>query len=142
MLYAAADLATAAYETLIRDRLDINPLRTLTPADYQARVAVNVSTAAGRSIHLLDLTRGNAARYGVPSDVTRHSQHAAGQHFATFVHSNLPWVDGLLYRSRFTDQDSLAIFDRALVSMTPGPVMPLSRHLVATALGSWNISVT
>lgn len=141
MLYAATDLATAVHETLIRDRFDLDASRVLWHADYHDWIAVNISTGPGLPVHLLDLTGGNAVRYGVPSDVTRHSHHAAGQHFATFVHDTMPWVDGLLYHSRFTDRSSVAVFDRSLGSLVARGVTPLTRDLLLASLRSWNVTV-
>ncbi len=142
MIYAAADLATAAYETLIRDRFDLEPARVLSPSDYTSRIAVNISTVAGGAVTLLDLTAGNASRYGVPSDVTNYSKHADGQHFAEFVHTHMPSVDGLLYRSRFTDRLSVAVFDRGIGSLAHGTPLPLTQGLLGPALRSWNVRVT
>ena len=142
VIYAAADLATAAYETVIRDRLDLEPARILTPAEYASRIAINLSTAPHQSVTLLDLTRGNATRHGVPTDVTSYSRHTDGQHFAEFVHTHIPAADGLLYRSRFTDRPSLVVFDRAIGRLAVGAVMPLSRERLAAALVRWNVRVT
>ena len=44
VIYMASDLATATYETLIRDRFDLEPARILATEDYRSRVAVNIST--------------------------------------------------------------------------------------------------
>ena len=141
VIYAAADLATAAYETLIRDRFDLEPRRVLSPAGYSSRVAVNISTRADEAVTLLDLTDGNAIRHGVPSDVTSYSKHEDGQHFAAFVHAHMPSVDGLIYRSRFTERPSIAVFDRGIRRLAHGEPLPLDQQLLASALGSWNVSV-
>ncbi len=141
VIYAAADLATAAYETLIRDRFDLDPARVLSPSDYVSRIAVNISTVTDEAVTLLDLTAGNASRYGVPSDVANYSNHADGQYFAEFVHTNMPSVDGLLYRSRFTDRPSVAVFSRGIRSLAHGAPLPLTQGLLAPALRSWNVRV-
>ena len=52
VLYATEDLATAVYETVVRDRFDLNPDRMLESGDYSDRVAVNVSTVVGQSLAL------------------------------------------------------------------------------------------
>lgn len=54
----------------------------------------------------------------------------------------MPWVEGLLYRSRFTDRDSIAIFDRGLGNLVAGKVTPLTRRLLVSALQPWNVTVT
>ena len=144
VVYAAEDLATAAYETLIRDRLDVKPqaLRILTPARYAGTDAVNLSTA--QPLNLLDLTNGNGARYGVPTDVSRYSHHSEGQYFSEFIYRNLGQVDGFLYQSRFTQQLCIAVYDRALQAnpkLTAKTPLQLTRPVLASALGPWNVPV-
>ena len=142
VIYAAADLATAAYETLIRDRFDLEPTRALSPADYASRIAVNISTVANAAVTLLDLTGGNGTRHGVPSDVTNYSKHADGQYFAGFVYAHMPSIDGLLYQSRFTDRPSVAVFDRGFGKLASKAPLPLDRRLLSPALRPWNVTVT
>lgn len=140
IIYVAADLATALYEVVIREHFDMKPSRILTPSDYGARVAANISSI--QTLTLLDLTDGNAVRYGVPTDVIRYSVHTDGQHFSEFVYANMPVVDGLLYRSRLTERHCIAIYDRGCVQLRVdwGP-QPLTRALLAPALASWNVVV-
>lgn len=142
LLYGTENLATAAFETLIRDRFDLNPSRVLMPHDYSNHCAANISTAPGESVTLLDLTEGNAARCGVPSDVIRHSRHSSGQFFSAFIHANMPFVDGLLYHSRFTARQCVAIYDRAHAKLQAAiPVYPLTQPMLSVALQPWNIHV-
>ena len=141
VLYLAEDLATAVYETLIRDRFDLNPSRVLMPVDYARRDAVNVSSSPGETLTLLDLTRGNAVRHGVPSDVIRHSVHTDGQHFSEFVHAEMPSVDGLLYGSRLTERSCVAVYDRARRKLAAGSPMSLTGPLLTSALQPWNVDV-
>ena len=140
ILYVAADLATASYEVVIRDRFDMNPSRVLMASDYSACVAANISSV--QTLTILDLTDGNAVRYGVPTDVIRYAVHTDGQCFSEFVYANMPVVDGLLYRSRLTERFCIAIYDRARVKLTVnrGP-RPLARTMLVQALASWNVTV-
>ncbi len=143
ILYGAADLATASYETIIRDRFDLDPARVLTPADYRTKCAVNVSTQAGKRLTLLDLTSGNAIRSGVPTDVIRYSNHTDGQHFSEFVHRQMPYIDGFLYSSRFTNIACVGIYWRAVPKLTAGPKpLVLTKPILSAVLGLWNIAVT
>lgn len=140
IIYLAADLATALYEVVIRDRFDMNPFRVLMPSSYRACIAANVSSV--RTLTLLDLTDGNAVRYGVPTDVIRYSVHTDGQHFSEFAYRNMPEVDGILYRSRLTERLCIAIYDRAhdKLVVDRGPQL-LIRDTLADALRSWNVTV-
>ena len=142
VIYAAKDLATACFEGLMRDRYDLSPNRLLTNADYNAKCAVNISCLPGQSLALIDLTNGKGAGYGVPTDISRYSNHQDGQYFADFIHREMPHVEGILYPSRFTDQFCVAIFTGAFAKLTAGPrPVSLSRALIAGPLARWNMSV-
>lgn len=141
VIYLALDLATAVYETLIRDRFDLNPWRLLLPPDYLSHDAVNISTSTAQAVTLLDLSQGNAVRCGVPTDVIRYSMHTDGQYFSEFVHGEMPAVDGFLYHSRLTERPCIAIYDRACHKLTAVPPMQLTQPLLTSALLPWNFSV-
>lgn len=141
VIYLALDLATAVYETLIRDRFDLNPSRLLLPPDYLSHDAVNISTSTAQVLTLLDLSQGNAVRCGVPTDVIRYSKHTDGQYFSEFVHREMPAVDGFLYHSRLTERPCIAIYDRACHKLAAVPPMSLTQSLLTSALLPWNFSV-
>lgn len=141
IVYVADNLATAVYESLIRDRFDLDPSRTLVPADYASHDAVNISTSPGETLTLLDISHGNAVRFGVPTDVIRYSGHTDGQHFSEFVYSAMPAVDGFLYSSRLTERTCIAIYDRACSKLTAKSPMPLTRPLLVPTLRPWNVNV-
>lgn len=140
VIYVAKDLATASFEVVIRDRFDMDAARVLVPADYGGCIAANVSSL--QPLTLLDLTDGNAVRYGVPTDVIRYSVHTHGQHFSEFVYRNMPDVDGLLYRSRLTEILCVAIYERARAKLTISQQpRPLTSGMLSQALASWNVAV-
>lgn len=142
LIYGASDLATACYETIIRDRFDVTPTRILRRSDYSGRSAINFSSAAGQALQLLDLTNGNATRFGVPTDVTRYSTHTDGQYFSQFVHAEMPDVDGILYASRFTESLCVAVYDRAIAKLTSTGATPsLTKTILVPTVGVWNILV-
>ena len=141
IVYIAEDLATGIHETLIRDRLDLNPSRILMPSDYAGHDAVNISTSSGLAVTLADLTDGNAVRCGVPADVIRYSVHTDGQYFSEFVHANMPTVDGVLYSSRLTERRCIAIYDRALHKHAAASRISLTRSALRSTLEPWNVSV-
>ena len=142
LIYGTVDVATAAYEAIIRDRFDLQPSRILRPVDYSTRSAVNFSTARGGGLTLLDLTAGNAVRFGVPTDVIRYSNHKSGQFFSEFVYANMPTVDGILYSSRFTELLCVAVYDRAIPKLIAASApVPSTRGLLRPLLAPWNIQV-
>ena len=141
VLYLAENLSTALYETVVRHELDYQPNRTLTPSDYSQRVVFGISTTTGTPVTLLDLTDGNAVRFGVSTDVLQNSRHDAGQPFAEFVYDHMPEVHAILYHSRFTRSRCIAVFDRGTDRLVAGSTRDLTRPLVRYALRAWNIDV-
>ena len=142
VLYVTEDLSTAVFEKIVRDRFDLVSTRALEPSDYHDHCVANVSTAPRDSLTLLDLTRGGAARAGVPTDVIGHSKHSAGQFFSAFVHANIPHADGLLYHSRFTTRSCIAIYDRVRSKLDDNaPVYPLTCGMLSVVLHPWRIDV-
>lgn len=142
VLYGAIDVGTASYEAIVRDRLDMTPARIMRRPDYNTRSAVNFSNRPGAALTLLDLTAGNAVRFGVPTDVIRCSDHQAGQYFSEFVYKQMPDVDGILYASRFTEQLCVAVYDRAVApKLMSGSTVSLTRGLLRPIMAPWNIMV-
>lgn len=142
LIYGTVNLATASFEAIIRDKFNLTPSRILRAADYSARSAVNFSTSPGNALTLLDMTNGNAVRYGVPTDVIRYSNHISGQFFSQFVYTHMPDVDGLLYSGRFTEALCVAVYDRAIPKLiSPAAPTQLTRRILAPTLGSWNVQV-
>lgn len=141
VLYLAENLATALYERIVRDRFDLIPDRVLDRAHYSDFVAFEISTKPTSRLSLLDVTGSNAVMSGIPNDVLRYSKHDAGQHFAEYVHAELPEVDGILYESRFTRHLSVVVFDRAADLLRSVDTHDLDRFLVHGALWRWNITV-
>lgn len=142
LIYGTVNLATAGFEAIIRDRFNLLPSRIMRSLDYNRRSAVNFSTSPGSGLTLLDMTSGNAARYGVPTDVIRYSNHKSGQFFSEFVYTHLPDVDGLLYASRFTEALCVAVYDRAIPKLvSPASPTQLTRRILAPTMGPWNVQV-
>ncbi len=140
LVYGTIDLATAVCETVVRDSLDLKPTRILQTDDYNTYSAINFSTRGESDLQLLDLTAGNSLRYGVPTDVTRHSKHTSGQSFSEFVYAHMPAVDGLLDTSRFTERLCVAVYDRAIPKLVASPTAtPLRKSLLSATLTAWNI---
>ena len=142
VLYSAQNIGTALYESIVRDRFDLNPNRTLVPASYNEMSVVTFSSERQQVLNLLDLTRGKATRYRVPTDVIRSSDHTEGQHFSQFVYKNMPDIHGLLYSSRFTDEGCVALyFERAISKIVASDTVSLVKNLITFAMKSQNIQV-
>lgn len=112
ILYGGSSIETAVCEAIIRDRYDLQPSRVLYPENYRSFSVAQFFSES--MLDLLDLTRGRASRYGVPTNVIRSTDHSHGQHFSKFVYENMPEIDGFIYSSRFTEHDCVALFSIAL----------------------------
>ena len=142
VLYGARTIDTAIYETLVRNRFDINPIRFLDSTDYENRSVVSFSTKQSQKLNLLDLTQGKATCYGVPTDVIRSSDHIEGQHFSQFVFENMPNIAGFIYSSRFTEEECIALFHSKVITKLNATIpVPLNMELVKFAMVSKNVKV-
>lgn len=140
--YGAQSIDTAIYESMVRDRFDFCPNRTLPSVDYQRMSVVTFSNQLGRVMNLLDLGHGKATCYGVPTDVIRSSDHTEGQHFSQFVYQNMPDVDGIVFASRFTEEECLALYyNRARTKLSSSEPVPLTKNIVKYAMLSKNVQV-
>lgn len=103
---------------------------------------VSFSSKVSESLNLLNLTQGNATCYGVPTDVIRSSYHSEGQYFSKFVSENMPYIDGFVYASRFTEEDCLALYyNRAISKLSASIPVQLNKDIVKFAMLSKNIEV-
>ena len=142
LIYGTVDVATACYEAVIRDSFDILPSRILRKSDYNSRSAINFSTVPGGGLRFLDMTGGNAVRFGVPSDVIRYSNHKSGQFFSEFVYTEMPDIDGMLYSSRFTEALCVAVYDRAIPKLIPPTgSIGLTKTILSPTMAPWNVQV-
>ncbi len=142
VLYGAQTIDTAVYETVVRNRFDINPVRSLNSTDYEERSVVSFSNEKSHKLNLLDLTNGKAACYGVPTDVIRSSSHIEGQHFSQFVFKYMPNVDGFIYSSRFTEEECVALsYSKVITKLKAEKPIPLNRDIVKFAMLSKNVKV-
>ena len=110
--------------------------------DYVEKSVVTFSNENNQSLNLLDMTRGRATCYGVPTDVIRSSDHSEGQHFSQFVYQNMPYVDGYIYSSRFTEGECVGLYYyRVSSKLRYATPAPLNKDVVEYAMLSKNVQV-
>jgi hypothetical protein len=113
ILYAALSFETCVVETLVRDRFTHRLKRELPLAAVLARGYAAISTQPEQELNLLDLRGTGCVDIGAPTDAVRARHLAAGQALASAMHEEHADVDGFIYASRLTDDDCIAVFDRA-----------------------------
>jgi len=139
-LYAAKDLATAFAETVIRDRFEGISDRRLFINELSTRSAVSIGSA--EALHLIDLRKGGCLKLGVSTDIAGAKCFDEAQAFSDMLYKNLS-IDGILYASRLTGENCIAIFDRATKShLSATGVTPLIQLAgMAEALQTLNVQL-
>ena len=139
VLYAAQNLPTALAEKVIRDRFQGKHRRILLEDELEESVVA--SMVASAPFKLLDLRTSGASRLGVPTDAVRGRAQQAGRRFSQDLYDGTDF-DGIVYMSRITNAECVAIYDRAVKrSLEPKcPVIDLIRIAdLGQALKSLNV---
>jgi hypothetical protein len=111
ILYLAQDPATAVAETIIRDRFQGASERLLFQEEFN-----RYSIAVMRNndpLFLLDLRHEGASILGVSTDTVRAKAQTAGRRLSQEVYDRTDF-DGILYMSRITNKQCVAVYDRAV----------------------------
>jgi hypothetical protein len=122
ILYAAQTLASAVAEGILRDRFaaKAHSKRYVEVSELRNFVVTEVSTRS--PLKLIDLRTSGVYRLGIPTDAVGARAHRAGQAFADQLFTKFLHIDGILYSSRLTKGECIAVFDRAVrtkLSATP-----------------------
>ncbi|OHV82808.1 RES family NAD+ phosphorylase [Rhizobium sp. LCM 4573] len=140
LLYAAYDLATAIAETIVRDRFEETQDRVLDESEIEDWAVAEVM--ATDPLVLVDLRTTGLLRLGVSTDAARAKEHREGQRLSETIHESYA-VDGLLYSSRLTAADCIAVYDRAVeAKLVASPAVELVRQSdLIPALLSLGVSI-
>jgi len=114
VVYSGQDLATSVAEAIVRDSKAGNPgpmLLSYKRAISDWRAIVVSSTT---HLKLLNLTGVGLIRFGVPTNIVRQKSQLSSRKLGKAIHQNKASFDGILYGSRITMGQCLAVFDRAL----------------------------
>ena len=140
LAYIARDLPTAIAETIVRDRFEGTTERVLDQSEIEEWAVAEIT--ATLPLVVLDLRTTGLLRLGVSTDAGHAKAHREGQKFSGAIHGTFA-IDGLLYASRLTSAECLAVYDRAAaVKLEATPAVNLVRHpdLVA-ALQSIGVAI-
>lgn len=140
VLYIARDIATAIAETIVRDRFEGRAKRILDFTEVDDWAFSEVSTTGPLTV--LDLRTTGLLRLGVSTNASRAKNHATGRRLSHALYHRFA-IDGILYASRLTSAECVAVYDRAvpakLVS-TDAESLVRNPHLI-DALQSLNVTV-
>lgn len=140
LAYVARDLATAIAETIVRDRFEGVTDRVLDSTEIEEWAVAEVT--APSPLVVLDLRTTGLLRLGVSTDAARAKEHREGRQLSKAVYDGFA-IDGLLYSSRLTSTECVAVYDRAVeVKLTSTPAVNLVRHTgLVSALNAIGVSI-
>jgi hypothetical protein len=127
LVYMARDLATAIAETIVRDRFEGVQDRVLDESEIEEWAVAEVT--ATNPLVVLDLRTTGLLKLGISTDAARAKKHREGRTFSEAVYGSFA-VDGLLYSSRLTAAECIAVYDRAVaVKLRASPAVELVRQM-------------
>ena len=111
LLYLAQDPITAFAETIMRDRFEKTAERVLLEEELD-RYSI-AAVRSPRALFLLDLRNEGASLLGVSTDAVRAKAQAAGRRLSQSLYDQTTF-DGIVYMSRITNRQCVAVYDRAV----------------------------
>jgi hypothetical protein len=108
----AQDLITAFAETIVRDRFE-NKAERLLLEDELDRYSI-AAVQNPRPLFLLDLGNEGASLLSVSPDAVRAKAQAAGRRLSQSLYDQTAF-DGIVYMSRITNRQCVAVYDRAVM---------------------------
>lgn len=100
------------------------------------------SISSSRELTLLDLRGAAVYEVGIDTDASRARSHASGQALSEAVHADMPDIDGILFNSRLTSGDCMAIYDRTFKALSGSPPVALVQAaMLPTELARLGITV-
>jgi hypothetical protein len=119
-------VATAIAETIVRDRFEGVTERVLDQTEIEEWAIAEVTAVT--PLVVIDLRATGLLRLGVSTDAARAKEHREGQKLSETIHGSFA-VDGLLYSSRLTSAECVAVYDRAVgTKLEATPAVNLVRH--------------
>jgi len=102
-------VVTGVAETIIRDRFEGKAARQL----IESEVGNGCDGDFSQALNLLDLRTTGFLRLGISTDIARAKNQDEARHSAKLVYDETDLED-ILYRSRLTGEDCVAVYDRAV----------------------------
>ncbi|CAG0982131.1 MAG: RES family NAD+ phosphorylase [Rhizobiaceae bacterium] len=140
LVYLARNIATGIAETVVRDRFQGKVRRILDITELNDWAVSEVSATG--PLKVIDLRTTGLLRLGVSTDAARAKKQEAGRRLSKALYDRFA-IDGVLYLSRLTSAECLAVYDRAVATkLASTPAVDLIRHReLIDALKSINVSI-
>jgi RES domain len=125
LLYLAQDTRTAIAETIVRDRFEGRVKRDLLASEFDNYAIAVIADAA--PLRLVDLRYEGASVLSISTNAVRAKAQQAGRRLSQELYDRTS-VDGIVYMSRITNRECVAVYDRAVSKLIAGmPAVPLKR---------------
>ena len=111
LLYLAQNPITAVAETIVRDRFEKTTDRILLREELDRYSIALIRNP--RPLFLLDLRFEGASLLGISTDTVRAKAQAAGRRLSQEIYDRTEF-DGIIYMSRITNKECVAVYDRAV----------------------------
>lgn len=111
LLYLAQNPITAVAETIVRDRFEKTTDRILLLEELDRYSIALIRNP--RPLFLLDLRFEGASLLGISTDTVRAKAQAAGRRLSQEIYDRTEF-DGIIYMSRITNKECVAVYDRAV----------------------------
>lgn len=140
LVYIARNLATSIAETIVRDRFEGKVRRILDITEIDDWAVSEVW--AVESLTVMDLRTTGLLRLGISTDAARAKNQGTGRRLSKVLYDRFA-IDGVLYCSRLTSAECVAVYDRSVTAkLRSTKAVSLSRHRqLIDALESINVSI-
>ncbi|GMG95029.1 hypothetical protein RN01_21355 [Cupriavidus sp. SHE] len=126
VLYASPSFAACMAEAVIRDQFHGKSRPLLLDEDELTRRCISdLGTELGRPLRLADLTQPHF-HLGMDNRVLTTTDYRGPNLWSAAIFDAYPGIDGIYFTSRFANEPSVAIFDRAPLIPRGAPI-PLAR---------------
>jgi hypothetical protein len=143
VIYAGQDLGTSVAEAIVRDSKSGNPGRMVLSYKRAIKEWRAIVVSSTKPLKLLNLTGVGLIRFGVPINIIRQKSQLSARKLGNAIHDNKAGFDGILYGSRLTTGQCIAVFDRGISKLTIDDEIKLTdlEPDLAAIYASMNIAV-
>lgn len=141
VLYASPSFGACMAEAVIRDRFHGKTLPLLLDEEELAQRCVSrLDVAGSRRLRLADLTRPHV-HLGMDNRIFSTADYRGPNLWSAAIRDAFPDLDGLYFTSRFANEPSVAVFDRARLVPRGTPIPLLEFPLLADFLDAYGIGL-
>ncbi|AOY97839.1 hypothetical protein BKK79_37825 (plasmid) [Cupriavidus sp. USMAA2-4] len=143
VLYASPSFEACMAEAVIRDRFQGKSCPLLLDEDELNRRCISdLGTTLGRPLRLADLTRPHF-HLGMDNRVLSTTAHnyRGPNLWSVAIHDAYPNIDGIYFTSRFANEASVAIFDRAPLIARGDPIPLVKFHQLRGFLAKYDVGI-